>query len=174
MTSIYDKYFPVREMLFKTYVGKTLKYCIRWLNWNPKDLAMVAKSDLIGYTDEDLNNIKGWREYKQEIQYKSTFENYAIENKINLTCTYRLPHVVKPCIEYILIEDEEEYSIENDPEYKDLPELIDYVELPQVNDEEIPALEPYVQPQDCMNIVNFVLTIIISILHIIAFISTFF
>jgi hypothetical protein len=96
MTSVYDQYFPIRKMFFKTYVGtgakagKTLKYCISWLNWDPKDLAMVTADALVNYSTTDLKNVKSWREYKKEINYKSTFETYAKERKINLTCTYDL------------------------------------------------------------------------------------
>ena len=90
MTSVYDQYFPIRKMFFKTYVGNTLKYCISWLNWDPKDLAMVTADALVNYSTTDLNNVKLWRDYKKEINYKSTFETYARERKINLTCTYDL------------------------------------------------------------------------------------
>jgi hypothetical protein len=83
-----DQYYPVRKMFFKTYVGNSLKYCISWLNWDPKDLAMVTEDALINYSRCDLNNIKLWRDYKREINYKSTFATYAKEKKINLTCTY--------------------------------------------------------------------------------------
>ena len=78
-------------MLFKTRVNGTLKYCITWLNWDPTDLAMVTKSSLINYSDEDLKNVKTWSQYKKEIGYSSTFENYAKDKKINLTCSYELP-----------------------------------------------------------------------------------
>ena len=83
-----DQYYPVRKMFFKTYVGNSLKYCISWLNWDPKDLAMVTEDALINYSRCDLDNIKLWRDYKREINYKSTFATYAKEKKINLTCTY--------------------------------------------------------------------------------------
>lgn len=88
--SAYEQYYPINKMFFKTYVGKTLKYCITWLNWDPKDLAMVTEDSLINFSRSELDNIKSWRDYKKEINYKSTFANYARENKINLTCTYDL------------------------------------------------------------------------------------
>ena len=90
MTSVYDQYFPIRKMFFKTYVGNNLKYCISWLNWDPKDLAMITADAIVNYSTTDLKNVKSWREYKKEINYKSNFETYAKERKINLTCTYDL------------------------------------------------------------------------------------
>ena len=146
-----NEYFPVREMLFKTYVGNTLKYCITWLNWNPKDLAMVSKSDLVGYTNDDLNKVKYWREYKKEINYKSTFENYAKEKNINLTCTYVV-----------------------------VPQVVSHNVVPRVEDEMPELLEiqenlPYIQPEEpvILRVINSFIMAFIIILHIFILIAEF-
>jgi len=171
MSSIYDEYFAIRKMYFKTYVGKTLKYCISWkpydeTKWsNPSDLAMVTKGSLRGYTDEELSKIKMWREYKREIDYKSSFENYAIEKKINLTCTYGLTEVFAPIVCGIPRVEEEQ-----------MPELI---EVPREREEEVYNVEEMQVEEvkeiprvnDFVNVVNYAIMCVILILHILAVLS---
>ena len=101
-----QQFFPIKEMLFKTRVGGVLKYCITWLDWDPSDMAMVRRNDLINYTDKELKKVKTWKEYKKKINYNSTFENYAKEKNINLTCTY--PELVVEPVEEVIEEPVEE------------------------------------------------------------------
>ena len=72
--SAYEQYYPINKMYFKTYVGKNLKYCISWLNWDPKDLAMVTADSLINYSKSDLESIKLWKDYKREINYNQPLQ----------------------------------------------------------------------------------------------------
>lgn len=174
MSSIYDEYFAIRKMYFKTYVGKTLKYCISWKpydesKWsNPSDLAMVTKGALRGYTDEELSKIKMWREYKREIKYNSSFENYALEKKINLTCTYGLTEVFAPIVCGIPRVEEEEIPelIEHEEEVVDNEDVEDNVQEYEIEEiKEIPRVNGFV------NVVNYAIMCVILILHIIAVLS---